>query len=85
MRRNSGLPKFNRDCELTGNIGGKHDSVLSNYKFVRVSRDRVVGIATRYGLDSPETESWLRRDFPNPTRTALQSTQTPVRLVSNLS
>ena len=26
-------------------------------------RDSIVGIATRYGLDSPVIESWCRRDF----------------------
>ena len=30
-----------------------------------------VGIATRYGLDSPEIESRWRRDFPHPARSAL--------------
>jgi hypothetical protein len=28
-----------------------------------MDRDSAVGIATRYGLDGPEIESWLRRDF----------------------
>ena len=29
----------------------------------KVSRDRVVGIATRYGLDGPGVEFWWGRDF----------------------
>ena len=34
-------------------------------------RDSSVGIATRYGLDGPEIESWWGgRDFPHPSRPA---------------
>ena len=33
-----------------------------------------VGIATRYGLESPEIESWYRCDFPHRLRTALRPT-----------
>ena len=33
-------------------------------------RDSVVGIATRYGLDSPGIEASWGRDFPRPSRTA---------------
>ena len=38
--------------------------------------DSSVGIATRYGLDDPGIEScrW-RRDFPHPSRAALEATQ----------
>ena len=84
MLRISGLSKFNSDCELTGNISRKHDYKLSNYKLVRVGRDRVVGTAIRYGLDGSETETRWRRDIPNPPRTALEPTQPPVRRVAGL-
>ena len=38
---------------------------------VHMGRDSSVGIATRYGLDSPGIESRWRRDFPHPSRPAL--------------
>jgi hypothetical protein len=43
-----------------------------------------VGIATRYGLDRPEIESWWGRDFPHPSRSALGSTQSPIQWVPGL-
>jgi len=70
---------------MTGTISKKHDYRLSNYKIVQVSRERVAGIATRYGFDGPETESRRRGGSPNPRRTALETTQSPVRWVSGLS
>ena len=36
-------------------------------------RDSVVGIATRYGLEGPEIESLWGRDFPHPSRPALET------------
>jgi hypothetical protein len=39
-----------------------------------VSRDRSVGIATRYGLDGPGIEFRRRRDFSHPSRPALGPT-----------
>ena len=39
-----------------------------------VVRDSVVGIATRYGLDGPGIEYRWRRDFPHPSRPALEPT-----------
>jgi hypothetical protein len=40
-----------------------------------VCLDIVVGIATRYGLDSPGIESQCGRDFPHPSRPFLGPTQ----------
>jgi hypothetical protein len=48
-------------------------------------RDSSVGIATRYGLDGPGVESRWGGDFPHPSRTALEPTQPPVKLVPGLS
>ena len=42
-------------------------------------RDSAVGIATRYGLESPEIESRRGRDIPYPSRPALGSTQPPIQ------
>jgi hypothetical protein len=49
-----------------------------------VGRDTSVGIGTRYGMDGLEIESRFRWDFPQPARTALQSTQPPKQRVSGL-
>ena len=49
------------------------------------SRDSVVGIAIRYGLDGPGIESRWRRDFPHPSRPALRPTQPPIQWVPGLS
>ena len=46
-----------------------------------MGRDSSVGIATRYGLDGPEIESGLGRDFPHPSRPALGPTQPPIQRV----
>ena len=47
-------------------------------------RDRIVGIATRYGLDGPGIESRLVQDFPHPSRPALGPTQLPIERVPGL-
>ena len=44
----------------------------------------VVGIATRYRLDSPGIESQCGRDFLHPSRLALGPTQLPVKWVPSL-
>jgi hypothetical protein len=49
------------------------------------SRDGVVGIATRYGLEGPVIESRCRRDFPHLLRPAPRPTQPPVQWVLGLS
>jgi len=45
----------------------------------------VVGIATAYGLDGPEIESWWGPDFPHLFIPALRPTQPPVKWVPGLS
>jgi hypothetical protein len=46
-----------------------------------VGRDSVVGIATRSGLDGPGIESRWGRDFPDPSRPALEPTHVPVQCI----
>jgi len=50
----------------------------------QLGRASVVGVATRYGLDGPEMESRWGWDIAHPFRTALRSTQLPVKLVPDL-
>ena len=49
-----------------------------------VSRDSSAGIATRYRLDGPRIESRRGRDFPHPSRLALEPTQPPIQWVPGL-
>jgi len=58
---------------------------LVDSRFTRVDRDGSVGIATCYGLDSPEIKSRWGRDFPHPSRPVLEPTQPPVQWVPGLS
>jgi hypothetical protein len=50
-----------------------------------VSWDSVVGLATRYRLDGPGIESWWWRDFLQPSRPTLGTTQLPTQCVPGLS
>ena len=49
------------------------------------SRNGVVGIATRYGLEGPGIEYWWRQDFPHLSRPAPRPIQPPVQWVPGLS
>jgi hypothetical protein len=49
--------------------------------FTLRGQDRVVTIATRYGLDGPGIESRWWRDFPHPSRLALRFMQPPIRWI----
>jgi hypothetical protein len=46
-----------------------------------VDHDSSVGIAIRYELDGQGIKSLYRRDFPDPSRAALASTQPPTQSV----
>jgi hypothetical protein len=46
-------------------------STKTFFSLIIGSRDSVVGIATRYGLDGPRIESQWGRDFPHPSRPVL--------------
>jgi hypothetical protein len=62
----------------------KQDTLRLTFKFsfdrnIGVGPESSVGIATRYGLDSPVIESLLGRDIPHPSRPALGPTQHPAQ------
>ena len=46
-----------------------------------MGRDSSVGTVNRYGLDGPEIESRSSRDFPHPSRQAVEPTQLPIQWV----
>jgi hypothetical protein len=56
-------------------------SELRLYTKKKVGRDTVVGIATRYGMDGPGIESRGKRDFSQPSRSALGPSQPPIQWV----
>ena len=49
-----------------------------------VGRDSSVGTAARYGLDGPGIECRWERDFPDPSRPALEPTHPPIQWVPGL-
>jgi hypothetical protein len=63
--------------------GPTHCNILLSHR-IKVGRNTVVGVKTRYGLNGPENESRWGRDFRHPSRPALRPTQPPVQLVSYL-
>ena len=54
------------------------EGFLSN-RLSSADRYSSVGIATRYGPDGPGIESREGRDFPDPSRPALRTTQLPIK------
>ena len=53
--------------------------ILQDLRKTSVGWDIVVGIETRYELDSPGVESWWGRNFQPPSRPAMGHTQPPVQ------
>ena len=53
--------------------------LLITLQSVQLGRDSSVGIATRYGMDSPGIESRWVRGVPHPSRPALGPTQPPIQ------
>jgi hypothetical protein len=62
----------------------KYTKTLLSNKHSYVIRDSVVGIPTRYGLDSAGIESRLGRDFPHPSKRNLGPNQPPIKWVQGL-
>jgi hypothetical protein len=65
--------------------GRLYPSELLQVHISVLGRDSAVGIATRYGLDSPGIESLWWRDFPHSCRPVLGPTQPTVQWVPVLS
>jgi hypothetical protein len=57
----------------------------TTFTITTYSRDGVVGIATRYGLERQGIESRWGRDFPHISRPALRPTQPPIQCLPGLS
>jgi hypothetical protein len=61
--------------------------IFENYEnicFLNVGQASSFGIATRYGLDCLEIETWWDWDFPHTSRLALRPTLPPVKWVPGL-
>ena len=58
--------------------GSVHKPLIIIIIIIIMGRDSSVDIATRYGLDGPGIESRWGRDFPHPSRPALEPTQPPI-------
>jgi hypothetical protein len=81
------------DAELLANLHVELSTLNTNFKFPQLSKFKIVscaahlnvdwvsivGIATRYGLDSPGIGSRRWRDFLLPSRPSLCPTQTPIQ------
>ena len=61
------------------------ENLVLRYYTSLMGRDSSVGIATRYGLDDPGTETRRGRDFQQPSRPALRPTQPPIQWIPGLS
>ena len=59
-------------------------SLFQDFLSNSVGRDSSVGIAARYGLDGPQTESPWKRDFLRLSKTVLGPTYPPVQRVTGL-
>jgi hypothetical protein len=74
--------ELEKDTERTEEQGNKNESpTIDGGRKDTMGRDSSVSIATRYGLDGPEIESWQGRHFLYPSRLALGPTQPPIQWV----
>jgi hypothetical protein len=74
-----------QERDLSEHPGIDESIILKGIHKEEEGLDSSVGIATRYGPDGPEIESWCRRDFPHPSRPSLGPTQPPIQWVPGLS
>jgi hypothetical protein len=86
-----GIDLSNEQCRI-GLVHSMEENVLHRYfkqflnvSLVLVGRDSSIGISTRYGLDGQGIESRWGRDFPHPSRPALEPTQPPIQWVPGFS
>jgi len=71
---------------VCSDIHAKHISTLcgQNVEFLFVRLGGIVGIATRYGLDSPGIESWLGEVFRTRPNRPWGPSQPPIQWVTGL-